>query len=312
MNVVDIQRSSALRSFIETTLGFGRPFDNKNQPSLFQKKDNSFYYAANNSLYQASMNVIDLAEWEKIHVNEAGVQLHDIGVNMLGRIEAFIDKQLAKQGFRLVETTKNKRSESYLKIVSDTFNLFADNYRKGVDPYAVIRSSVSLRPVPDTLGHDMVLRLFVSSSFESGFVSIVIRDAVKEVALNISDEQKKAVVTAVQLHLGSYGEHGQLFRASDNFDITHYILNQVLSRQQFAQGELQTLWSNYRAVVVANAVLVEGGINQLQHEFYPVYKLVERTKGIAPGSKEEIILVNTFAIANQLVNNYVAFNSQFA
>lgn len=308
MDAVIKHPSMQVRYFIETVLGFGKPLGGQEVNSLFKKKPGSLFYAANNSQHQASVNVIDKAEWSKIHNNETGVVLFDVTRNVLERIESFLGKELRKRKVRLKQAVSVSESNALLTKFDSAVEAFTKQYKEEVDKNAEIQTTIALRPIPGRVDYQLLVRLFLKSEHEHAYVCINIDTIVKEIELNITSDQIDFMTQNIAHNISSYGEVSDLFDAIGPFDIASFIASCSVSQDPITPDTMRVLWKNYRDTILANKELFES--DDPAYREWLLYQKVEQTVEIEPESIANEILFQALKLGQLLVSGYLVVNSK--
>lgn len=301
--------SSLSRHFLETRLGFGRPFNSDALSSLFKSKEGCFRYAAHDSNFQASINAVSEVDWEAIHFNEKGVVIHDISIGPIERINSFVRHELKKRGFVLIDATTHQETAVLIDSINVHLNSFVTQYREEVDPSIELHSSLAMRESDPNMNWDVTFRVFLKSELETIFISIHVPRIVRNVALFIEEAQVNKTVESVYKYLEGFAPYSTLFLPLQQFDIVKLLVHRVFLSRLVKSDDADKLYAEYRKSIMANKALFEGDLRGNRNA---QFDYVENTVNLWEDNIHRTMLLSAMEMALQQLETYLKFNKAVA
>lgn len=292
-----------LRNFIERTLGFGAAVPNTTWASLLGTSEKPRgYYGSRNNYSQASLNVVTPQVWGGMHANESGIVYFDLFHQPLERLHAFLEKEMAKLGMKLVQSINPAHAARLKKIIDDTMtfmNYFLNHKAAGTR----FPSAIVLRKNEDGQNWDMTVRVAIFTPNEnSAFFEYTFPQLVTTVAQLITPEQVKASSDAVlDFACTAFGREKNLLPRLSMLDWSAMMLEMILQHG----GELTAdgFYIAYRHIVNANRAIFK------EHDAVAAGRLVAWEELTV---LQRRIVSDTVELARNYVNKFITYNTAAA
>lgn len=244
-----------LRNFVENVLGFGPPLTADNIYSVLtvvSREDVAgLRYGSRNGYSQASINVINEIEWNRIHANETGLIYFDVFTGPEARLREFLQKELAKQGYKLLETINPRDGERLKNLLTASSNFvahFQNTYAAGTK----CQSSFTVRRNDDGQNWDMTVRIAIfTPNKDSAYFEFTFPSLLHTVATLIDDDQiTQAANAAYGFALASFGPDEMLLGKFQIMDWSKMLVETILhqGKELTAEG----FYIGYRSMVEVN------------------------------------------------------------
>lgn len=289
-----------LHDFLENDLNLGRPIEVETLSSIFDGAKKPLHYSGLRGTLKASINAVDREQWRKFqYQEEPGTVLFDVFKNPVPRIEAFIKRQLAKQGMVAVENL-DRTSAGNIRIFADSVRRFIDHYAQ-LNPKKTpleVCSMFVLRRDGDEPNWNIVLRLAMfEKEGDSAYVQMDIPRVVHGHARLIFIEQADAITNSLRDFLNSFGELGEVFKPLLYNDMAKVIMHMVAHQPEITAEQV---YSVYRDMVGANS------------EVYQTVAEKDQLTQIVPWESlpniRRQILSSSVEVARLKTNMYLAYN----
>lgn len=250
-----------LRAFIERGLGFGDPIQSDNLFSVFaavkQEDVLGLRYGSRNGYAHASLNTITEVDWVRIHANEKGIVHYDVLVGAEARLQQFLKREMAKQGFKLLETIDPRDGERLKKIL-EALNSFKEYF---VNTYAAgtkFPSSFTMRRnIDGGPNWDMTLRLGIfTTDNASAYIEFTFPNLLETVATLITDDQINTTANTAYGFVAASREPEKLILGKlKMMDWSKMLVETILHQGQELTAE--GFYIGYSSMVKANLAAVQ-------------------------------------------------------
>lgn len=255
----------AMREFIEKILGFGKPANYENLFSALgggeRVPPQGLLYGSTNGYATASINSVNEMEWHRMHANEKGIIYFDVFQDTEARLRPFLEKEMAKHGYKLLDTI-NPTSAGRLKSILAATNRFVNDFRDTHMAGTQCFSSFIVRPnIDGGLNWDMVVRVaIIAPTGESAYFSFDFPQLIHNVATLITDDQvRQAAMAAYSFAVTSAPVDDLILGKLAVLDWSKMLVETLLQ-----QGEAVTaegFYIGYRAIVEVNIPVIKDALD---------------------------------------------------
>jgi hypothetical protein len=257
--------TAVLREFIEKVLGFGPPANYENLFSVLAGAErapaNGLRYGSTNGYAIASINSVNEMEWHRMHANEKGIIFFDVFEDVEKRLRPFLEKEMAKHGYKLHETINQNAAGRLTKVLAETtgfMKYFRDSHMGGAKCF----SSFIVRPNLDgSLNWDMAVRIFIlAPTAESAYFEITFPQLIHTVSTLITEDQiRQAALSAFSFATVALPMEKMILGKLSILDWSKMLVETLLQQGDAVTAE--GFYIGYRAIVEMNIPVIKDSLD---------------------------------------------------
>ena len=252
------QPSQVSRTFLETTLGFGRPACNNAVSALFKSNEGALRFATNNSEFQANINDLSRAQWDKIHHNESGMVQLELSAQSISAAQRQVDKELNAIGLSL-DAFFTPEDKALLVKIERKFNDFVEVFKSTVDKNADVVSSFVVKRVPDQNQWTATVRLAVFGEDESVYAQFSFSQIVRNYSILIRNDQIRAARDAVLAYFSQFKAHTAPFIEYGPVSITGKMAHFLVHNLNYSE---KVIYEQYYKEVQDNTAMFKSPLSR--------------------------------------------------